>query len=106
MTRRLARQLVKDVNVMSIREVARRHDLPWHFIMSLTRSWSDRVAADRHRRHCRVLLIDETSLRRGQWYVTVVMNGDTGETIGIVAHRNADALSRFLLADEPQLGSN
>lgn len=26
------------------------------------------------------------------------MNGDTGETIGIVAHRNADALSRFLLA--------
>ena len=97
-TRRLARQLVKDVNVMSIREVARRHDLGWHFIMGLTRSWSDRVAADRRRRHCRVLLIDETSLRRGHRYVTVVMNGDTGETIGIVAHRNADALSRFLLA--------
>ena len=94
-TRRLARQLVKDVNVMSIREVARRHDLPWHFIMDLTRSWSDRVAADRRRRRCRVLLVDETSLRRGHRYVTVLINGDTGETLGIVAHRNAAAQLRF-----------
>ena len=94
-TRRLARQLVKDVNVMSIREVARRHDLPWHFIMDLTRSWSDRVAADRRRRRCRVLLVDETRLRRGHRYVTVLINGDTGETLGIVAHRNAAAQLRF-----------
>lgn len=97
-TRRLARQLVRDVNVMSIREVARRHGLPWHFIMNLTRSWSERVAQDRRRRRCRVLLVDETSLRRGHRYVTVLINGDTGETLGIVAHRNADALSGFLLA--------
>ena len=97
-TRRLARQLVRDVNVMSIRAVARRHDLPWHYIMSLTRSWSERVAADRRRRRCRVLLVDETSLRRGHRYVTVIINGDTGETLGIVAYRNADALSGFLLS--------
>ena len=96
-TRRLARQLVRDVNAMSIREVARRHRLPWHFIMSLTRSWSDRVAQDRRRRRCRVLLVDETSLRRGHRYVTVLINGDTAETLGIVAHRNADALSGFLV---------
>src|SRR5690606_779078 len=97
-TRRLARQLVRDVNAMSIREVARRHDLPWHFIMALTRDWSDRVAEERRRRRCRVLLIDETSLRRGHRYVTVLINGDTGQTLGIVAHRNAAALSGFLVA--------
>jgi transposase len=97
-TRRLARQLVRDVNVMSIREVARRHDLPWHYIMALTVSWSDRIAADRRRRRCRVLLIDETSLRRGHRYVTVVINGDTGQTLGIVAHRNTAALSGFLVS--------
>ena len=97
-TRRLARQLVKDVNAMSIREVSRRYGLPWHFIMTLTRDWSDRVSAERRRRRCRVLLIDETSLRRGHRYVTVVINGDTGETLGIVAHRNQAALSGFLLA--------
>lgn len=83
---------------MSIREAARRYDLPWHYIMTLTSSWSDRVAADRRRRRCRVLLIDETSLRRGHRYVTVVINGDTGETLGIVRYRNADALSTWLLA--------
>lgn len=97
-TRRLARQLVKDVNAMSIREVARRYDLPWHYIMRLTSSWSDRVAADRRRRRCRVLLIDETSLRRGHRYVTVLINGDTGETLAVVAHRNTAALSGFLVS--------
>jgi len=96
-TRRLARQLVRDVNVMSIREVARRYGLPWHYIMNLTRSWSELIAAKRRRRRCRVLLIDETSLRRGHRYVTVLINGDTGETIGIVRHRNANALTGFLL---------
>src|SRR5690606_23212360 len=101
-TRRLARQLVRDVNAMSIREVSRRHDLPWHFIMALTRDWSDRVAAERRRRRCRVLLIDATSLRRGHRYVTVLINGDTGQTLGIAAHRNAAALSAFLVAQRPR----
>lgn len=97
-TRRLARQLVRDANVMSIREVARRHGLSWHYIMGLTRDWSDRIATNRRRRRCRVLLVDETSLRRGHRYVTVLINGDTGETLGIVAHRNQAALSGFLVS--------
>jgi transposase len=95
-TRRLARQLVRDVKVMSIREVARRYGLPWHYLMNLTAGWSYWVA--KHRRRCRVLLVDETSLRRGHRYVTVLINGDTGETLGIVKHRNAKALSGFLQA--------
>lgn len=97
-TRRLARQLVRDVNAMSIREVARRHGLSWHFIMTLTRDWSDRVSAERRRRRCRVQLIDETSLRRGHRYVTVIINGDTGQTLEIVTHRNQAALPGFLVA--------
>lgn len=56
-------------------------------------SWSDRVDADRRRRRCRVLLIYET--RRGRRYVTVLVNSDTGETLRVVAHRNAAALSGF-----------
>ena len=95
-TRRLARQLVKDVSVMSIREVSRRYGLPWHYLMNLTAGWSYLVGRHRRRRRCRVLLVDETSLRRGHRYVTVLINGDTGETLGIVKHRNAKALSGFL----------
>ena len=96
-TRRRARQLVRDVNAMSIREVARRSGLSWHYLMRMTLRWSELIAAERRRRRCRVLLIDETSLRRGQRYVTVLINGDTAETLGIVPHRNAAALSTFLI---------
>jgi transposase len=96
-TRRLARQLVRDVQAMSIREVSRRTGLPWHYLMGMTLRWAELVAAERRRRRCRVLLIDETSLRRGHRYVTVLINGDTGETLGIVKHRNAAALSTFLV---------
>lgn len=94
-TRRLARQLVRDVQAMSIREVSRRHGLPWHYIMSLTRDWSALVAAERRSRRCRTLLVDETSLRRGHRYVTVLINGDTGQTLAVVQHRNAKALKGF-----------
>lgn len=97
-TRRLARQLVRDVQAMSIREVSRRTGLPWHYLMAVTLGWSELIAAERRRRRCRVLLIDETSLRRGHRYVTVIINGDTGETLGIVKHRDAAALSTFLVA--------
>src|SRR5690606_3667415 len=96
--RRLARQLVRDCSAMTIREVSRRYGLPWHFLMTLTRTWSDRVAQERRSRRCRVLLVDETSLRRRHRYVTVILNGDTGETLGVVPHRDSKALNAFLVA--------
>lgn len=97
-TRRLARQLVVDVRHLSIREIARRTGLPWHFIMRTVGSWSTLVVAARQRRRCRILLVDETSLRRGHRYVTVLVNGETGEGLGVVKHRNEAALSGFLRA--------
>jgi len=95
-TRRLARSLVRDVNQLSIRELCRRHHLGWHFIMGLVASWSEAVVAERRRRRCRVLMVDETSLRRRHRYVTVLINGETGEGLGVVKHRDAQALSGFL----------
>ncbi len=97
-TRRLARLLVRDVNRLPIRELCRRWGLGWHFIMGLVASWSALVVADRRRRQCRVLMVDETSLRRGHRYVTVLLNGETGEGLGVVKHRDSQALAGFLAA--------
>jgi transposase len=95
LTRRLAQQLVADAKVMSIRAVARRHRLGWHTIMGLVTVWAVVVGAHRRSRPCRVLLVDETSMRRRHRYVTVPQNGDTGEVLAILAHRDAQALSGF-----------
>ena len=97
-TRRLARQLVRDVNHLSIREISRRYGLPWHFIMAVVGGWSDLVVAARRKRRCRVLMVDETSLRRGHRYVTVLIDGETGEGLGVIRRRDAKALGGFLRA--------
>ncbi len=98
LTRRLARSVVADAKVMSLRAVARRHGLSWSAVMDLVASWSTLVGAHRRSLRCRVLLVDETSMRRRHRYVTVLQNGETGEVLAMVAHRNEAALSGFLTA--------
>ena len=98
LTRRLARAVVADAKVMSVRAVARRHRLSWSVVMILVNSWSTLVAAHRRSRRCRVLLVDETAMRRRHRYVTVLQNGDSGEVLAMIAHRNEAALSGFLAA--------
>ena len=70
--RRLAHRLVQDARVMSIRAASRHHGVGWHRIMGLVRAESARVADRRRARLCRVLLVDETSIRHRHRYVTVV----------------------------------
>jgi len=64
--------------------------------MTLVSTWSERVAEHRRKQRCRVLLIDETSLRRRHRYVTVLLNAETGEALGVVEHRSAKALRTCL----------
>ncbi len=64
--------------------------------MTLVREWSGRLKQRRRTRTCRVLLVDETSLRRRHRYVTVVSNGETGEVLTVVRHRDFRAPSTFL----------
>ena len=95
MTRRLAQRLVADAKVMPLRAVARRHGVGWHQINALVLAWSALVAERRRSRKCRVLLVDETSIRRRHRYVTVIVNADTGRTLAMVPHRSAAALAGF-----------
>ncbi len=64
LTRCLARSLVADAKVMSIRSVVCRQRLGWHLFQNLVTSWSATVAQHRRARRCRVLLVDETSMRK------------------------------------------
>ncbi len=102
LTRRLARGLFADAKVMSIRAVVRRHGLHWHLIQDLVDVWSALVAEHRRSQRCRVLLVDETSMRKRHRYVTVILNGDTGQILAMVEHRNAQALKGFFIEQGPK----
>ena len=95
LSRRLARRLVRDARVMSIRAMARHHGVGWHRIMGLVRVHSTRVAERRRARPCRVLLVDETSIRRRHRYVTVVASRDSGKVLAMIPGRTKGSLSRF-----------
>ena len=88
LTARLARALVADAKVMTLRAAARRRGVGWHKINDLVRAWSGVVAERRRSEPCRVLLVDETSIRRRHRYVTVIVNADTGRTLAMVPHRS------------------
>ena len=98
LTRRLAQRLVADAEVMTIRAVVRRHGVSWPSVNALVRAWSGLIAEHRRSRRCRVLLVDETSMRKRHRYVTVIVNGDTGRTLAMVEHRSSAALSAFLMS--------
>ena len=66
-------------------------------INGVVKAWSAALAEHRRSRRCRVLLVDETSMRKRHRYVTVIVNGDTGQTLAMVQHRSSAALSTFLM---------
>ena len=80
---------------MSIRAVGRHHGVGWHRIMGLVRAHSERVVQRRRARPCRVLLVDETSIRRRHRYVTVVACGDSGKVLAMIPGRTKASLARF-----------
>ena len=87
LSRRFAHRLVRDATVMSIRAASRHHGVGWHRIMSLVRAHAAVVAERRRARPCRVLLVDETSIRRRHRYVTVVACGDSGKVLAMIPGR-------------------
>ena len=54
-----------------------------------------RVAERRRTRPCRVLLVDETSIRRGHRYVTVLACGDSDKVLAMFPGRTKGSLARF-----------
>lgn len=103
LTARLARQVVADARVMAIRSVARRHGVSWSVVMALVTQWSALLAAHRRKSHCRVLLIDETSMRRRHRYVTVLQNGETGEILAMDSASKRPGGSRVSRPPGPSL---
>ena len=90
LTARLARALVAYAKVMTLRAAARS-------------CGPGRESSPRRREGCRVVSVDETSLRCRHRYVIVIVNADTGKTLAMVPHDISAALSAFLAQQRPPL---
>jgi transposase len=102
MTKRLARAVVADAKDMTVAAVARRHRLSWHRVMRLVLAEGELLARARRRRPCRVLLVDEKSMRKGRGqFSTILTDGDRGAVIAVLKGRSADTLGTFLAAQSP-----
>ena len=102
MTKRLARAVVADARDMTVAAVARRHHLSWHRVMRLVLAEGELLARARRRRPCRVLLVDEKSMRKGRGqFSTILTDGDRGRVIAVLKGRSADVLGGFLAAQSP-----
>ena len=102
MTKRLARAVVADARDMTVAAVARRHGLSWHRVMRLVLAEGELLARARRRRPCRVLLVDEKSMRKGRGqFSTILTDGDRGRVIAVLKGRSADVLGGFLAAQSP-----
>ena len=88
---------------MSIRAASRHHGVGWHRIMGLVRA--EAAPQRRRARPCRVLLVDETSIRRRHRYVTVVACGDSGKVLAMIPGRTKGSLSRFFRDQGPPVGA-
>ena len=74
----------------------------WHRnILRLVRAHSERVAQRRRARRCRVLLVDETSIRRRHRYVTVVACGESNKVLAMIPGRTKGSLTRFFRDQGP-----
>ena len=97
-TARLARRLVADARQMTVNAAAKRHKVGWKLVNALVVAYAGLVGEHRRRQRCRVLGVEGTSIRKRHRYVTVIVNGDTGEVLAMVPHRDTQALSGFLAA--------
>jgi transposase len=102
MTQRLARAVVRNLRDMTVLAVARRYGLSWHRVMGLVAAEGRLLARHRRRRPCRVLLVDEKSMRKGQGqYSTILVDGDRGRVVAVLEGRSADVLGGFLARQSP-----
>jgi len=91
-TQRLAQAIVRDVWDMTVLAVARRYGLSWHRVMGLVLDEGRLLARHRRRRPCRVLLVDEKSMRKGHGqYSTILVDGDRGRVIAVLDGRFGSA---------------
>ena len=94
-THALERYAVDLCRVMTIADVAFHLQLSWDIVKDIHKRYLGRRFARPKLKKLRRMAIDEISIGRGQRYLTVVLNLDTGAVVFVAKGRSAETLQPF-----------
>lgn len=84
--------LMRDMPVEKVRKLLRCSHTA---LTGILRYWVEKAVAEDTLEDVKILCVDETSHRRGQRYVTVVLDGEARRVIDVEEGRDAAAVERF-----------
>lgn len=94
-TRRLAAEIHKLCKVMTVTDVARHFQLDWKTVKDIDKQYLEAHYGQPDLSKLRILAVDEISIRKGQSYLSVVLDYETGRVVYVGRHRRARTLKRF-----------
>jgi transposase len=94
-TTRLARYIYQLCSFMTVSEVARHLGIDWKTVKNIDKFYLERDYGQPDYKDLRILAVDEISIRKGQNYLTVVLDFLTGRVLFVGKKRKAKTLKRF-----------
>lgn len=94
-TDRLARFVYGLCKVMTVTEVAKHLGLNWKTVKAIDKFYLEQDFGQPDYTGLRILAVDEISIRKGQRYLTVVLDYLTGRIVFVGKDRKARTLKRF-----------
>jgi transposase len=95
MTNRLALYVYQLCQYMTVSEVARHLGLNWKTVKAIDKFYLQRDYGQLDYQGLRLLAVDEISIRKGQRYLTVVLDYLSGRVVFVGKERKAKTLERF-----------
>jgi transposase len=94
-TKRLEQYVFMLCQLMSLMDVCRLTQLPWHQVKAIDKKGLSQRFSHRTFSGLKLLCVDELAVRKGHHYLTIVANHETGEVLYVAEDRNSDSLVQF-----------
>ena len=94
-TRRLARMIHELCKVMTVSDVARHFGLDWKTVKDIDKTFLEDKYGQTDYEGLRLLAVDEIAIKKGQQYMTVVIDYVTGRVVWMGKGRKKETLDAF-----------
>jgi transposase len=101
-TRRLARAIHELCKSMTVSDVARHYGLDWKTIKDIDKAFLEDKYGQTDYEGLRLLAVDEIAVKKGQQYMTVVIDYVTGRVVWMAKGRTKEDLDAFFAGMSPE----